>query len=51
MSSRPLPAARYPREVDLSVLELQADAAIGDGALGFWKAMRGVFPNTGEQRC
>jgi putative transposase len=25
--------------------------AIGDGALGFWKALREVFPATGEQRC
>src|SRR5689334_11610315 len=25
--------------------------AIGDGALGFWKAVREVFPATKEQRC
>jgi putative transposase len=25
--------------------------AVGDGALGFWKAIRDVFPQTGEQRC
>ncbi len=25
--------------------------AVGDGALGFWKAVRDVFPQTGEQRC
>ena len=25
--------------------------AIGDGALGFWKALREVFPDTKEQRC
>jgi transposase-like protein len=25
--------------------------AIGDGALGFWGALRGVFPQTREQRC
>jgi putative transposase len=25
--------------------------AIGDGALGFWKALRQVFPTTREQRC
>ncbi|MDT5169763.1 MAG: hypothetical protein QOD02_3094, partial [Mycobacterium sp.] len=25
--------------------------AVGDGALGFWKAMREVFPSTREQRC
>jgi transposase-like protein len=25
--------------------------AVGDGALGFWKALRQVFPETREQRC
>jgi transposase-like protein len=25
--------------------------AVGDGALGFWKAVREVFPATKEQRC
>jgi putative transposase len=25
--------------------------AVGDGALGFWKALREVFPDTSEQRC
>ncbi len=25
--------------------------AVGDGALGFWKALREVFPQTLEQRC
>ena len=25
--------------------------AVGDGALGFWKAVREVFPHTREQRC
>jgi putative transposase len=25
--------------------------AIGDGSLGFWKALREVFPDTREQRC
>src|SRR5699024_11474630 len=25
--------------------------AIGDGALGFWNAVRDVFPETREQRC
>ena len=25
--------------------------AVGDGALGFWKAVREVFPETQEQRC
>src|SRR6058998_715013 len=25
--------------------------AVGDGALGFWAAVRQVFPDTREQRC
>ena len=25
--------------------------AVGDGALGFWKALREDFPQTKEQRC
>ena len=25
--------------------------AVGDGALGFWAALRDVFPDTAEQRC
>ncbi|MEM7315148.1 MAG: IS256 family transposase [Planctomycetota bacterium] len=25
--------------------------AVGDGALGFWAALREIFPETGEQRC
>src|SRR4051794_32099783 len=25
--------------------------AVGDGALGFWKTVRDVFPETAEQRC
>ncbi len=25
--------------------------AVGDGALGFWAAVREVFPDTREQRC
>jgi putative transposase len=25
--------------------------AVGDGALGFWAALREVFPETKEQRC
>jgi len=25
--------------------------AVGDGALGFWKALRKTFPNTRQQRC
>ena len=32
-------------------LEHAPELAIGDGALGFWKALREVFPETREQRC
>ena len=32
-------------------LEEAPELAIGDGALGFWKALRQVFPATREQRC
>jgi putative transposase len=31
--------------------EIAPDLAIGDGALGFWKAMEEVFPGTRHQRC
>src|SRR3954449_7135664 len=32
-------------------LEVEPSLAIGDGALGFWKAMRQVWGTTKEQRC
>ena len=32
-------------------LEIEPHLAIGDGALGFWKAMRQVWETTKEQRC
>ncbi len=32
-------------------LSAEPKLAVGDGALGFWKALREVFPNTREQRC
>jgi putative transposase len=32
-------------------LEVEPHLAIGDGALGFWKAMRQVWNTTREQRC
>jgi putative transposase len=32
-------------------LEIEPSLAIGDGALGFWKAMRQVWHTTQEQRC
>jgi transposase-like protein len=50
------------RESEASWMELLLDLkarglvmapklAIGDGALGFWAALRKVFPETAEQRC
>jgi len=37
---------------DLKRRGLRAPAvAVGDGALGFWAALRDVFPSTAEQRC
>jgi transposase-like protein len=32
-------------------LEVEPSLAIGDGALGFWKALRQVWDTTREQRC
>jgi putative transposase len=32
-------------------LEAGPELAIGDGALGFWKALRQVYPTTRQQRC
>lgn len=32
-------------------LAIDPKLAIGDGALGFWKAVKQVFPTTREQRC
>jgi transposase-like protein len=32
-------------------LVIEPKLAIGDGALGFWKALAKVFPSTREQRC
>ncbi len=39
--------------LDLKARGLKDDPklAIGDGALGFWKALPQAFPTTGEQRC
>ena len=37
---------------DCALRGMRAPAlAVGDGALGFWKALREVFPETREQRC
>jgi len=32
-------------------LTIDPKIAVGDGALGFWAALRKVYPGTGEQRC
>jgi transposase-like protein len=32
-------------------LTIAPELAVGDGALGFWKALEKVFPNTRRQRC
>ena len=32
-------------------LAIDPKVAVGDGALGFWKALPAVFPTTKEQRC
>lgn len=32
-------------------LEIEPSLAIGDGALGFWKALRQLWPQAQEQRC
>jgi hypothetical protein len=32
-------------------LEIAPDLAVGDGALGFWKAIEEVFPSTRHQWC
>jgi transposase-like protein len=32
-------------------LDIAPDLAVGDGALGFWKAINEVFPATRHQRC
>ncbi len=32
-------------------ISVPPEIAVGDGALGFWKALRQVFPTTREQRC
>lgn len=34
-----------------SIHEPVPTLAVGDGALGFWAAVREVFPTTPEQRC
>ena len=38
-------------EVKRRGLEIAPDLAIGDGGLGFWKAIEEVFPGTRHQRC
>jgi transposase-like protein len=48
-------SAQSWRELLLEVknrgLRYAPEVAIGDGALGFWAALREIFPTTKEQRC
>lgn len=44
-AARPAVRLRPPGPMRTPVL------AVGDGALGFWKALTEVFPGTREQRC
>jgi putative transposase len=48
-------SAQSWRELLLDVkrrgLEIAPDLAVGDGALGFWKAIEEIFPSTRHQRC
>jgi putative transposase len=39
------------RELKERGLERAPELAIGDGALGFWKALPQVYPSTRQQRC
>jgi transposase-like protein len=39
------------RRLEAKGLTLEPKLATGDGALGFWKALRKVFGNTRQQRC
>src|SRR5690606_42054119 len=32
-------------------LSIMPRVAVGDGALGFWKALEEIFPSTRHQRC
>ena len=43
----------YESLIDLKQrgLDVSPRLAVGDGALGFWAAIRKVFPDTKEQRC
>jgi transposase-like protein len=38
-------------DVQARGLAMAPKLAIGDGALGFWKALRQIYPQTREQRC
>ncbi len=39
------------RDLKQRGLEIGPSLAVGDGALGFWKALGQVYPDTREQRC
>jgi putative transposase len=38
-------------DVQTRGLTIEPKLAVGDGALGFWKAVRQIWSETGEQRC
>jgi putative transposase len=38
-------------DVQARGLAIEPKLAVGDGALGFWKAVRQIWPATAEQRC
>jgi transposase-like protein len=44
-------AFRLVRLRDENGLQLDPELATGDGALGFWKAIRKIWPTTSQQRC
>jgi putative transposase len=39
------------RDVQARGLTIEPKLAVGDGALGFWKAVRQIWPEVSEQRC
>ena len=49
----PVRASILPDLVDLKArgLSIAPEVAVGDGALGFWKALDEIFPSTRHQRC
>jgi putative transposase len=46
-----MPGDTYLLDIKQRGLEFAPDLAVGDGVLGFWKAIEEVFPATRHQRC